>query len=216
MTTGRVHSPIQLSRRGLRADLQPGDFERLRDEWQQHQFMRLPQLFDAELVQFVQAQARAAEFAINDHTASGVELCMKADTLVGIVDFLMNAPELVRLAEAVTGCGHIGSFFGRIYRLIPGSDMGHDWHGDTQYGRQLGVSLNLTEGVFEGGQLELRDIASGRTISRLHNTGSGDCVIFRLGEDIEHRVLPVTGTVIRQAYAGWFRRQPEYAAALHA
>jgi hypothetical protein len=216
MTSGIDRSPIQLSRRGLRVDIQPGDLERLRHEFAVKQFMRLPRLFDADLLSFVQTRARAAEFEVNEHTASGVELCMKADTLVGTLDFLMNTPELLQLAELVTGCGHVGSFFGRIYRLMPGTDQGHDWHGDIHYGRQLGVSVNLTEGVFEGGLLQLRDIASGRQLSELANTGPGDCVIFRLGEDIEHRVLPVTGTVIRQAYAGWFRREPEYSAALHA
>ena len=204
---------IQLSKRGLQRDVEPGEIERLRDEWRRDQFMRIPALFDADLLAFAHAGARAGEFAIVEHTASGREMGMTSNSLIGTLDFLMNAPELIRLAEDVTGCGHIGAFFGRIYRLMPGTDQGHDWHGDIQFGRQLGVSVNITEGVFTGGLLQLRDIASGRILSELSNTGPGDCVIFRLGEDIEHRVLPVTGDVMRQAYAGWFQRK-DYAKTL--
>ncbi len=205
---------IQLSRRGVRYDPQPGEVARLEEDWRRQQFILLPQLFDADLISLIQAGARRGPWDVNVHPNSGVEQCLNATALVGMIDFHFNTPALTRLTEEVTGCGHIGAFFGRIYKLTPGTDEGHDWHGDIRHGRLVGVSVNLSEGVFEGGELQLRETGTERAISAYANTGPGDCVIFRLGHDIEHRVLPVTGAVARQAYAGWFLSEPEYSAAL--
>ena len=205
---------IQLSRRGVRVDLQAGDLERLQADWRRQHFIRLPQLFDAELVALVQAGARRGPWEINVHPYSGTEQVLNAPSLIGMIDFQFNTPALLRLAESVSGCGHIGAFFGRIYRLTPGTDEGHDWHGDLRAGRRVAVSVNLSEGVFEGGELQLRATADERPLGAYANTGLGDCVLFRLGTDVEHRVLPVTGAFARQAYAGWFLSEPEYASTL--
>jgi hypothetical protein len=32
----------------------------------------------------------------------------------------------------------------------------------------------------------------------------GDATLFRIGDDLEHRVMPVKSGSVRVAYAGWF------------
>jgi hypothetical protein len=48
-------------------------------------------------------------------------------------------------------------------------------------------------------------------LSEVHNPIAGDAVMFRVHPTLRHRVDPVTGTVPRTAYAGWFCSQPEFA-----
>jgi hypothetical protein len=45
-------------------------------------------------------------------------------------------------------------------------------------------------------------------VLEIANIVCGDTRIFRIGPDLQHRVTPVTGTVTKAAYAGWFRARP--------
>lgn len=176
-------------------------------EWRARQHIRFEGFLDDELRAFARTQIERGEFADFVHDASGHEGKMADNAAVWLLDFLMNSPPLLECVSRLTG-RDVSWFHGRVYRLTPGTDEGHDWHSDYEIGRQLGVSINLTPTPFSGGVLQLRDAATGSPISEVANTGYGDCVIFRLGADIVHRVLPVTGTVERVAYAGWFYSGP--------
>jgi hypothetical protein len=199
---------LQLSSRSVVTSLSGAEFERFRCDWRKNHLVVLPQFFDTALLELVRAHVRGAEFFDNRHPASGRETTMKKDRIIWQLDFLMNTAALLQQIEAITGCGPLRYFQGRVYQLTPGTDQGHDWHDDFAHHRRLGVSVNLSERVFAGGVLQLRDDRTKATLAEISNTGAGDCVIFRLGDDIEHRVLPVTGAVARQAYAGWFHDGP--------
>ncbi len=183
----------------------------LHDLWRRNHFVVLPGLLEASLLAFVRSHVAIGEFFDFQHRASGHEACMRSNAAVWLLDFLMNAPELLRVVESITGIDRIGWFDGRIYRLTPGTDEGHHWHDDNTHGRKLGVSVNLIDTPFEGGLLQLRDSQTCAALAEVANTGEGDCVIFRLGDDLEHRVLPVTGSVPRIAFAGWFREGETHA-----
>jgi hypothetical protein len=177
----------------------------LQSDWARQHYLVLPRFLDAALLEEVRGHVRGGRFATFVHDASGHEGKMEDNTAVWLLDFLMNSPALLSAVSRVTD-RDLTFFHGRVYRLAPGTDEGHDWHSDAVYGRQIGVSINLTAEAFGGGGLEFRDHDSRQPLGGVTNSGAGDLVMFRLGNDIQHRVLPVTGPVTRLAYAGWFYR----------
>jgi hypothetical protein len=204
-------SPAQLSRTGVTIGAGTQDVGALQEDWRRHHYVVLPAFLDAPLLEFVRAHVDAGLFVAREHPSSGRESCMEENAAVWLLDFLMNAPELLRFVESITGVNGLGWFDGRIYRLTPGTNEEHQWHDDFTHGRKLGVSVNIGDKPFEGGLLGLRDYESHAILASVANTGRGDCVIFRLGNDIEHQVLPVTGDTPRVAYAGWFREGDTHA-----
>jgi hypothetical protein len=76
------------------------------------------------------------------------------------------------------------------------------------YGRRIGMSINLTEDEFQGGAFELRRAAVDAAEWSIANTGPGDAILFRIDDNLRHRVTAVEGTVPRIAYAGWFQGGP--------
>ncbi|HVQ40024.1 MAG TPA: 2OG-Fe(II) oxygenase, partial [Pyrinomonadaceae bacterium] len=140
---------------------------------------------------------------------------------------LLNNPELFKVVEQITGCGHIGCLRGRIYRIVPGTSH-HDepdhyqtpyeiltgWHTDLNGTRLLALSINLNTEPYEGGQLTIREAATLRILSEVTNPVFGDAVLFRIDERLEHRVADVQGNVPKIAFSGWFESEPDYRALL--
>jgi hypothetical protein len=120
---------------------------------------------------------------------------------------LFNSTALFRLIEELTGCPAIGNFQGRIYMMRP--DAGHydTWHTDNDGNRLVGLSCNLSAG-YSGGVFQIRERQTERIVGEVTNTVRGDTHIFRIGPELQHRVTPVTGSVTKAAFAGWFRAQP--------
>lgn len=194
---------IALDRHGPLLNLDAAHLLALQSNWARQHYLVLPGFLHAALLEEVRGHVRTGHFDTFVHDASGHEGKMDDNTAVWLLDFLMNSPSLLAAVARITN-RELTFFHGRVYRLAPGTDEGHDWHTDAVYDRQVGVSINLTDGRFSGGGLEFRDHASGHPLGGVTNGGAGDLVMFRLGGDIEHRVLPVTGAVTRLAYAGWF------------
>ena len=76
--------------------------------------------------------------------------------------------------------------------------------------RLVALSVNLTSERYEGGELQIRDAASGEVTAEVGRTAVGDAVIFRIAERLRHRVSPVRGDVPRIAFAGWFKSAPSF------
>jgi hypothetical protein len=140
----------------------------------------------------------------------GTELRLASGPLSSALEFLTNDPALFAAIRQVTGCAPIGCFRGRVYRMLPGTGHASDWHSDVSGGRMITMSVNLSATMFDGGELQIREAGSQRTIRRLRNTGPGDAVIFRIDPSLQHQVLPLTGTTRRDALAGWFLASPDY------
>jgi hypothetical protein len=94
--------------------------------------------------------------------------------------------------------------------MIP--DDGHydSWHDDVVEHRLIGMSVNLSTKVYMGGAFQLRSRSSGLILYEVTNTGSGDCIVFRIDPHLEHRVATVEATASKTAFAGWFQAQPEF------
>jgi hypothetical protein len=121
---------------------------------------------------------------------------------------LANDPRVFREIAAITGCGRIGCFDGRVYRLAPGPDHHDSWHDDMVDHRLVAMSINLTGKPYGGGILQIRDRENGRILHEAKNHGLGDALLFRLAPHLQHRVTAVEGKVARTACAGWFKSEP--------
>lgn len=199
----------------MRTRIDETQVDALRQHWQRHHFVRLRDFLDAGALAFVHAQIAGGEFHEQVHPVSGREAVLAEGAAQRLLDLLVNDRRVLAMVERITGCPPIGGCLnGRIYRLLPASNEAHDWHDDNVRQRLLGLSINLTERAFEGGELQLREARTKAPVGAVRNTGPGDCVVFELGPRIEHRVTPVTGDTPRVAYAGWFEAGPSLKAHL--
>jgi hypothetical protein len=207
---------IRITRLGARRSGSPDDRDRLREEFERRHCVRLPGLLDPDLLQAVQREVERAAFYERVHEGIGAnrELCMAHGTADGLLHVLLNAPELFRVIEEVTGCDPVGCFIGRVYRMVPGAGHHDAWHDDVGDRRLVAMSLNLSTATYSGGLLQLRDRESGRLLHEVANVGSGDAIVFRLAPHLQHRVSLVEGTVPKTAFAGWFKGAPQFAAIL--
>ena len=149
-------------------------------------------------------------FSPRSHGDFGAELCSNAGPLTDALMHLANTPSLFELIDAITDCGSIGCFEGRIYRLVPGAGHRDAWHTDMVMGRLVALSVNVGRIPYLGGELHMRRAGSGEVIARVPNVGPGDALLFRLSHDLEHRVSDVSGVEPKTAYAGWFRARPRF------
>ena len=134
---------------------------------------------------------------------------MQDNALLRLIRFTVNDYDLFRIIEKMTGCGPIGCFDGRIYRMTAGPQQ-DSWHDDWAENRVIAMSVNLSEQSYLGGELMLRHRDRPEKIQQIVNTSFGDALLFRLGAKLEHQVAKVRGRAPKTAYAGWFRTQPDY------
>jgi hypothetical protein len=153
-------------------------------------------------------------FRLREHGNIGTEDSMEAGGPLASLLLAANDPRLFEFVREVTGCGAIGCFDGRVYRLDPTRGHGDSWHSDVGDNRLVAMSVNLTTSRYEGGRLQIRDQGSGEVTAEVGGTELGDAVIFRIAEHLRHRVSPVEGDVPRVAFAGWFKSAPSFRSVL--
>lgn len=181
----------------------------LRRSFDARHAVRLPGFLDADLVSEAHRAIRQAIF--HDHDDGGIarERRMSDDALLALMRLIMNDSRLFELIRRISGCGPITYLDGRVYAFQSGSDHHDSWHSDASGDRQVGISINLSDGEFEGGIFELRHAASDAVEWSSANAVPGDAILFRISEDLCHRVTAVTGPVPRVVYAGWFQGGPD-------
>ena len=199
---------IQLTRSGAVFSGSQRDVERLRARFEQHHCIRLPGLLDPGLLQIIKRRIEQARFDELGHVG-GLEICMVHDNTAGLLHFLTNNLNLFRMIREITGCGRIGCFGGRVYRILPGTNHYSCWHSDAKDHILIGLSINVSAEVYSGGSFQLRRCGAEQILCQMPNTGSGDSILFRIDKSLEHRMTDVEGTVPKTAFAGWFQSRPE-------
>lgn len=174
-------------------------------------FLPLEGFLDPELLAAVKADIAAGAFHGID--ACGTEERMENGRAFDRMEFLLNDPALHAFVSEVTGCGPIGCYQGRIYRM--GSEHRAEWHNDVYETRLVALTINVSERPFEGGGVAIRHLPSG-DVHEAPAPGIGDALIFRIGEDLTHRNTDIVGEGKKTAIAGWFRREPQFADRLFA
>ena len=207
----RTRTPvIVLTRAGTVLSGSVEDLKCLSEQFDRDHCIRLPQLMDAGLLTLIQRQLDQAEFDRRINEGIGVELCMRQNIAFCVLHFLTNTPALFQIIQQITRCGRIGCFTGRVYRMVPGCGHEGSWHRDTVEHRMIGLSINLSAGIYSGGIFQLRDNTSGQIVCQVANTGFGDGILFRIADHLAHRITTVEGTVPRTAFVGWFRSRPKF------
>ncbi len=213
MNAGRGGPILQLTKHGAQW-LDKAAAGHARETFRLQHCVRIPSLLEPSLLAWIQQQIARGTFYDKAHGTAATELCLEADASVGLLHFLVNDPALYELVEAIGDCDPIRSFFGRGYRHVPQGGHYHHWHGDVTADRFIGMSINLSTEPYEGGLFEIRYLDTDPPLASVHNVGPGDAILFRLGPTLEHRVTQVQGLFEKTAFAGWFRRAPDYHAEL--
>jgi hypothetical protein len=210
---GREPSLIQILQHNVVVD--ETGLSELRLEFAERHCVMLRQMVSADLLERLSpllakapAQDRASGTA-PDGRVFAREMTVEHSAIVAqAFALLFNKPAIFRYVEQITGCSRIGCFDGRIYMMRPGSNHYDEWHTDNDGSRLVGLSLNLTPELYEGGIFQIRERRSGQVVE-IANTIRGDAHIFRIARGFRHRVTLVTGIVTKTAFAGWFRAEPE-------
>jgi hypothetical protein len=201
---------VQLSRTGPTVSGSDRELRRLRAEFDRRHCIRFPSLLDPDSYRLIQRQVDEAAFAPRTHEKIAAELCMTVNPALHMLNFLVNDGRFFHVVREVTGCGHIGAFIGRVYRMASG--MGHydSWHSDFVDHRMIGMSVNLSPQAYSGGVFRLRERGSGTILTEAPNTGAGDAILFRIAHHVEHCVTDVEGAAPKTAFAGWFVSEPDF------
>lgn len=202
-------APLQLTARGpVMHAAAPA--AALTDAFLARQVVKLPGFIAPPLLEWVQREVASALWLERKHDGmTATELSMQDNTCLGLLHFLVNDPVVLRFVEHVTRRQPLTAFGGRIYNRIPGQHQ-DDWHDDLHPDRQVGLSVNLSSGVYEGGVFELRLADGGRPLGAMANVGFGDAIVFAIADHLQHRVSPLVGTVAKTAFAGWFGGRRDY------
>jgi 2OG-Fe(II) oxygenase superfamily len=136
----------------------------------------------------------------------GEEYVLEDLPALNLLHFVANLPDFLNLIQEITGCGPLRRFKGRIYRMTAAAGHYDEWHSDNFDNRLIGMSLNLSPRPFRGGLFQLRDYESKRMLAEIANTGRGSALIFRIADELEHRISDMEeGEEPKTAFAGWFR-----------
>jgi hypothetical protein len=206
---------LQLTRHGAVWRDAEGTIPRLRQQFSDRHCVRLPALIEPSLLERIHVEVGRAAFRELAHGEIATELAMvQPSACVGLLHFLVNDSRMYRLIEDVSQCRPIRRFFGRIYRRLPNGSHHDSWHSDVHDERQIGMSVNLSTDIYEGGVFEIRDADSQTTLDSIANTGFGDAILFRISPSLEHRVTDIRGAFPKTAFAGWFGATRDYLATL--
>ena len=198
---------VVATRRGIDVRADAARIEALRGEFARRHVVRFRDFLDGDLLARVTAAIDDGTFATREDAGIAVELCLETNRANDILMFVMNAPQMFELARAICGGGAIDHFAGRIYRFDPSVPHHDSWHDDTSGdggGRVAGFSLNLSCQPYCGGAFQIREKARPDDLTEVENTGRGDAFLFRIARELQHRVMPVSGTRAKTAFAGWF------------
>src|SRR5262249_17182410 len=129
---------VQVRRLGTWVTESEEELERARAHFAHQHYLRLPDLLEPDLLQRAQSELDRSSFYDGTHGGMCLELCPTPGPPSGLLEFLFNSHTLHDLVERVCECGPIGSFTGRVYRMVPGSGHYDSWHQDVGQDRLIG------------------------------------------------------------------------------
>jgi hypothetical protein len=199
--------------RGIKIGAEAEDWRGIRAKFKRANHLRIPGFIEPGLLEVMRKYLQRAQFEESEYGAVGRDLALWKSPVAGALHLLMNDPALLKCVRRISGCGPIGSFTGRLYRMIARPGMDFDWHSDLKENDlRVGVAMTINLGTrpYRGGMLQMRR-EDDQAITEIPNAGPGDAIVFRLARDLRHRVTPVEGKVPKTAFTGWFMSAPDYA-----
>ena len=210
-----MNGVLQLQHNRTLIDFSDDRFRSAQEHFRTYSYLKLPGFVEASLLSQLLDVLDRTTFYERVHPAIGTEICASPGPATGALELMMNDVALQGFVSELTGCGPIGCYEGRIYRLNPADGHYDSWHSDVGQDRLLAVSVNLCRNPFEGGRLQIRRADADEILAEVDNPTPGDAVMFLVDPSMRHRVASVTGLHPRTAWAGWFRSAPRFADLLH-
>ena len=201
---------IQLTRHGVAVTGTTADLDSLRKKYEADNYLILPKLFEPSLFEDILQRVERAQFRPRSHEEIALELCMEDDITTAMLEFFPNNPAFLRIIEQITGQPHVGRFIGRVYKMTASDGHFDHWHDDCTEDRVITMSVNLSRSPFSGGALQLRHRGTTEILREVRNTGFGDALLFRIAENLRHRVQDVEGDAPKTAFAGWFLQREDF------
>jgi len=201
---------IQLTKSATTFRRSAKDLDTMRKTFRRQHWIHLPKFLESQFVHEIHESFLHSRFYTKKHKGIGTELCVSRNPTLDTLRFIVNDPSLFEMIRKITGCGDIGCFNGRIYRLDPEQTHYDSWHDDCFDHRMIALSINLSPTPYRGGALQIRNRKSGKILHNQAVTGEGDAVMFRLLPEIEHRVSKVSGHHSKISFAGWFQSKPVF------
>lgn len=182
---------------------EPDELTLARASFDDRHMARLARVLDASILDEIRSQIDAASFS--DRTDEGIarESTMNAPGVLARLLFLINDERFVETVRRATGVDDIVGFDGRVFRFSSAAGHYDSWHTDVDGVRRVAMSLNLSAGPIEGGELSIRRRGSSDE-DRYAYPPPGDAIIFRIDPALEHRINPVLSRTPRTTLAGWF------------
>jgi hypothetical protein len=203
--------PVRIARGQVSIEMRDGELAALRQRFAAEKFLRLPRFFEGDLLSTVSRRLSTARFKERIATRvfpPAVDLKLDDPDLLGLLHFVMNDAAIVRFVAEVSSTAPTG-FVGSVYRIAPGRGHSDSWHSDVDGNRLVALTLNLSEEIFEGGELELREVDQPDPLWKIANTGPGDALLFAIAPNLQHRIRPMEGSTPKTALAGWFCRDAD-------
>lgn len=199
---------IIVTHRATRRTGSDAALEKMRAEYRDRSCVALPGFIDPPLLRDLRALLGQAVFRERVHPGVSVEQCAEPGALTAALELALNDRDLFSLVSEITGCGRIGCFEGRVYRMLPGPRHADSWHSDAIETRVVAMSINL--GQHATAPLQIRRVDSPTVMCEEVNAKPGDATLFRIDPAYVHRVGPHSHGAPRTACAGWFRTRPDF------
>jgi hypothetical protein len=195
---------IVLNRQGAARSGTASDLQQIAGEYRDHACAHLRGFLATDLLADIWRLCEAARFEERTYEGIGAEQRIVPGPMLAVLLLALNDPQLLAFISEVTGCGPVGVFEGRVYRMLPREDHFHGWHSDASGRRRVAISVNLNRESMVTAPLQVRRRDADVPLAEVANATPGDAVIFRVDDDHLHRIRPTPDAGVRVACAGWF------------
>ena len=152
------------------------------------------------------AAARDTRFRDDNVAELGTRAVEEPQRVGGTINLLLRRTNLLRWLELVSGRSDLAGADGRLVQTRAGSDA-LEWHNDLQGPqRALGITICFADAPYSGGLFEMRRVDDPASVRVFDHSRPGTALIFDIGPELEHRLLPVTAGGPRRVFTGWFMR----------
>ena len=173
-----------------------------------HRAIECRDLLDPDLLASLLDRCRRGSFVVDHVDRLGSREVESPQRVGAALNIMLSRPAFLRWVEAVTGRHDLHRVEGRVVQTRANGLDALDWHNDTHDdaagARRLGITVNLSDSAYEGGDFELRLAGTHAMLTRYRHDHVGNALIFDIAGDLEHRVLPVLSGGPRRVFTGWF------------
>ena len=201
---------IQVRKNQTVAGSSRADFLKASGELKRSHCILLPNFLEESLLREIHQEISKAKFYNRRDKGIAYESCMRKNAVFDYLHFLLNDGPLFEWIQKLTNCGPIRCFKGRLYQMASGKGYYDSWHSDMDGQRRIGLSINLSPQIYQGGIFQIRENSSPAKILQMANTGFGNAILFQLSHSLKHCVSAVEGDFPKMAFAGWFQNSPSF------